>query len=324
MTSTKKPEKRQLGILREITLLLVAVFVAFGLIAYFVIRASENRLIDKSVEKLKQTEAENISSSYRYLMDLLAPQLEEEGIRAGSLQDIMRSVLNREISGIQDFVSEELSRMVDSGLLGLSLNIFIFEDFPGLDEPFVFASSDPSLVSRWEVPEYLRQAIRTGRPYLWMEGGIPELGLEGEHLIVVVQRDLPRYGLRTGFAGIKDMRGKVAAINDFYRQEQRSTDLILLLLVLLGIAVISIITFIVLAYLIRIRITEPIEELSRAAEKVMEGDLDVHITVRAGEEFEQLKAAFKSMVEEWGRLMARSLEGGEDRPGPGGGTPPSP
>ena len=212
MTSTKKPEKRQLGILREITLLLVAVFVAFGLIAYFVIRASENRLIDKSVEKLKQTEAENISSSYRYLMDLLAPQLEEEGIRAGSLQDIMRSVLNREISGIQDFVSEELSRMVDSGLLGLSLNIFIFEDFPGLDEHFVFASSDTSLVSRWEVPESLRQAIRTGLPYLWMEGGIPELVLEWEHLIVVVQRDLPRYGLRTGFAGIKDMRGKVAAV----------------------------------------------------------------------------------------------------------------
>ncbi len=303
--------RKQIGILWEITLLVTAVFIIYGLSAYFVFRASENRLIDKSVEKLKQTEAENISSSYRYLMELYLPQFTQAGAEA-DLREVVESLATREPAGIQLQLSEELRKMIDSGLLGLSLNIFIFEDFPGLDEPFVFASSDPSMVWDWEVPDYITGSIDEGGGYVWMEGGIPELGLEGERLIVVAPLSLPAYGLTAGLAGVKDMRGKVAAINDFYHQEQRSTDLILLLLVLLGIAVISIITFIVLAYLIRIRITEPIEELSRAAEKVMEGDLDVHITVRAGEEFEQLKAAFKSMVEEWGRLLARSLETGDD------------
>ena len=47
---------------------------------------------------------------------------------------------------------------------------------------------------------------------------------------------------------------------------------------------------------------------------VIDGNLDVHITIRGGEEFEQLKRAFQSMVEEWGKLLNRSLEegGGED------------
>ena len=83
-------------------------------------------------------------------------------------------------------------------------------------------------------------------------------------------------------------------------------------MVLGGILIIALITFLILSYLIRTRITEPIQELSSAAEQVMEGDLDVHITIRSGEEFEQLKRAFQSMVDEWGRLMTRSLQEGED------------
>jgi hypothetical protein len=37
----------------------------------------------------------------------------------------------------------------------------------------------------------------------------------------------------------------------------------------------------------------------------------VHITIRAGEEFEQLKRAFRAMVEEWVKLLGRYLEEGD-------------
>ncbi len=106
-------------------------------------------------------------------------------------------------------------------MLGLSKNIFIFETWPLTKDPFVFASSDVSLASTWEVPDYLNQAINAGDSYIWMEDGIPELGLEGEYLMVVVQRNVPQYGLLSGFVGIKSMHDEIAAINDFYSRTSR-------------------------------------------------------------------------------------------------------
>jgi methyl-accepting chemotaxis protein len=315
MIPAENLRRRQSSILWEITILLVVVFVAYGLLTYFVFRASENRLIDKSIEKLKQTEAENISSSYSYVMDLMTPTFIEKGMSAGTTE-LIASVGKKEAAPIQIYISGELGKIVDSGMLGMSKNLYIFESWPVTPEPFVFASSDASLVSKWEVPDYLSQAIQSGQSYIWMENGIPEMGLEGEYLMVVIQKNLPEFGLVTGFVGIKPMHDKVAAINDFYKEDKQTTNLILLLMVIGCILLITLITFIVLSYLIRTRITQPIDELSAAAEQVMDGDLDVHITIRSGEEFEQLKRAFKAMVEEWGKLLSRSLEegGGEDRP----------
>ena len=42
--------------------------------------------------------------------------------------------------------------MVDSGMLGITENLFIFEHWPVSQEPFVFASSDASLVSSGRSP----------------------------------------------------------------------------------------------------------------------------------------------------------------------------
>ena len=311
MVPAENLRRKQLGILWEITILLIVVFLVYGLLTYAVFTASGNRLIDKSIEKLKQTEAENISSSYTYVMNLLTPTLEAKAIDEDP-QEIVAAVMNDQTSDIQASVSGDLAGMVDSGMLGMSKNIFIFEKWPVSREPFVFASSDLSLVSTWAVPDYLSQAIDEGTSYLWMEDGIPELGLSGEHLIVVIRKNFPQYNLLTGFVGIKPMHENVAAIEEFYQSDRRNTNLIMLAMVLGGIIVIALITFLILSYLIRTRITEPIQELSTAAEQVMEGDLDIHITIRSGEEFEQLKRAFQAMVDEWGKLMARSIEGGSD------------
>ena len=52
-----------------------------------------------------------------------------------------------------------------------------------------------------------------------------------------------------------------------------------------------------------------LEELSEAAGRVMQGDLDVEIAVREGEDLAGLQRAFREMVESLRRLISRSVEG---------------
>ncbi len=314
--------RRQVGILWEITVLLVAVFLVYGLLTYAVFTASGNRLIDKSIEKLKQTEAENISSSFDYIIELNSAAMMSKSDSYDS-QKLVNSLLNHEMSQIQIDVNNELRKMFEMNMLGITGFLFILNKSALTLEPTVFASSDESLIWNWEVPEYLNAAVDERQSYIWMENGIPELGLEGEYLIVIKQLDSSQmdivkqlgaesYGISTSFIGIKPMHDEIAAINDFYNDDKKTTNLLLLVMVLVSILIIALITFAILSHLIRTRITQPIQELSSAAEQVMEGDLDVHITIRVGEEFESLKRAFQSMVDEWGKLMTRSLQQGEE------------
>ncbi|MBN2025707.1 MAG: HAMP domain-containing protein, partial [Actinobacteria bacterium] len=67
-----------------------------------------------------------------------------------------------------------------------------------------------------------------------------------------------------------------------------------------------IITFFVLNYLIRRRITEPIDQLAAEAEEVMEGNLDVEVEVHEGGEFQNLERAFKEMVQSIRKYIIRS------------------
>lgn len=62
------------------------------------------------------------------------------------------------------------------------------------------------------------------------------------------------------------------------------------------IIVLAFITFFILSYLIRKRIAKPIDELGEAAGKVMEGDLDIEVPLRKGEDFGNLKKAFNGMI----------------------------
>ena len=90
--------------------------------------------------------------------------------------------------------------------------------------------------------------------------------------------------------------------------EERNRASFMLACMLAGsIAIIILITFFFLNYLIRKQITRPVEELSAAAEKVMQGDLDIQVDIREGEELEALKRAFNEMVESLRKFVARSV-----------------
>ncbi len=291
-------------ILYEITILLVVVLIASGLATFFLVRGSQERLIEKSKDKLVEVEAENISSGFNYVGELFSQKILDVSLAEGPVE-IAKALLNKQPFKTQLYVNDLLQEMVDAGMLGIDSLMLIMTKATGVvAEPILYSSSDESLIYNWQVPDYLTQAIEDGVPYLYMKNGIPELGLEGEQLIVIKSLKDPTY--TAGFVGIKPMHDEVAAINDFYSSEKKSISLTLALVVFISLIVVILISFFVLSYLIRKRITEPMEELAAAAEEVMTGNLDVDIKVHEGGDFEGLERAFKEMVVSFRKYIAKA------------------
>jgi methyl-accepting chemotaxis protein len=199
--------------------------------------------------------------------------------------------------------------MIDTGFHGLRMVLMIAAASQFMPEALVWASNDEGLIYSWEVPEYILTAIEEGTPYILMEDGIPELGLEGYHIITFNEMPDP-LGLGVSFTnmGVKSMHEEIAAINDFYNQERKRVNLYLAIIILCTIALVVLITFFFLNYLIRKQITRPVEELSTAAEQVMQGNFDVQVSIQAGEELESLKRAFNEMVESFRKYLTKPVD----------------
>ena len=167
-------------------------------------------------------------------------------------------------------------------------------------------ASDESLIYNWQVPQYVLEAIDNGDSHIYKEDGIPELGLQGEYLITF--NEVIGEGQFDGISiSVKSMGEEVDALNAFFSDEQNKINLIMGLVLFGSIILVVLITFFILSYLIRKRITEPVDELALAAEQVNEGNLDVEIEVHEGGEFEGLERAYKEMVEGWRKIMERSI-----------------
>lgn len=82
-----------------------------------------------------------------------------------------------------------------------------------------------------------------------------------------------------------------------------------MLLVVVAALIVIAISYLYFSYLIRREITKPIEELEQVATEVMDGNLDVELEVREGEEFENLKRSFMAMVESIRSIIGRDLRG---------------
>jgi HAMP domain-containing protein len=94
----------------------------------------------------------------------------------------------------------------------------------------------------------------------------------------------------------------------FYGQEKHDVYIMLIPVMAGALIALILLTFLAMSFFIRRNITRPVEELSTAAEQVMQGNLDVEIPVREGEELEGLEQAFREMVESLRKLIARSTE----------------
>lgn len=302
--SPKYKSKRS-RILYLITALIIVVFVAYGLVTWFIYRGSQDRLVEKSKDKLIQTEAENINSAANYIVELLLPRF-EEAMGDMTSEEFAMSVMNREVIEAQRVVSEEIDKMMEAGLLGLDEIIYVLLPEGLITEPLVLLSSDESLIYTWEVPEHLLEDVYEGKTYFYSEEGIPELDLQGKYLITIEYIE-SEVGPDSAVFTVKNMEGKVAEIDSFFSDEQGRINLVVGLVIFGSILVVILITFFILSFLICKRITEPIDELAAAAERVNQGDLEVEITVHEGGEFEGLERAFKQMVESFRRIIAKSV-----------------
>ena len=298
-------KRKRSRVLFQITAMIIVVFVATGLASFFFFRSSQNRLVEKSVDKLIETQAQDFASTFEVVTDFIVAGFQQSA--KWDVQGFITKVKNEVVTIQQQQLNGLMQDMVDKGIVGIDLMLAIIA--PGVlsEEAIVMASNDESLIYEWQVPDYILKAFDDGVPYIFMEDGIPELGLTGEQLIL-----FERYSGTGGMfwlLAVRPMGDDVKEIKAFFNEEKNKTNLILALVITASVLIIILITFFVLSYLIRKQITEPVDELSAAAERVMEGDLDVEIAVREGEEFEGLKRVFKEMVDSIRRMIDRSMEG---------------
>ena len=307
--SAKRSRSR---VLWEITALVVVVYVISGVAAFFVSMGSFNQLAKESTARLIDEKAQTISSSYDYLataeMQVILSTYGKENIVENEFVGKVMQQDRNDIHPLQAFVSGEFQKMKESGLLGLEY-IFMVMTVPITGEQVNFISNDRSLIYS-ELPDSINQAVENGDSWILVEEGFPALGLEGAQLVTFTKVLAPvETETWLTFIGITPMQEDIDEINSFYDEEKQDTMIEYALVTVISLVVIIVVTFFVLRYLIRKRITEPIDILSSEAEEIMEGNLDVEIAVHEGGEFEGLEQAFREMVVSFRRFIDKSTGG---------------
>jgi methyl-accepting chemotaxis protein len=302
-----RPIRKRPRLLYEITAIIIVVMLVYGLATFFIIRRTQDNLIDKSIEHVVATEADNFYSSLNYAIQVATPEYEEE-FKNTDVMLLIEDMNEKRLSSIQEEVNGSIQAMIDAGFFGLESGFLVVPPSAFLSEALVWASSDESLIYNLEVPDYIISALDEDKPYIFMQEGIPELDLEGEQLITLVQIDNPlNVNIDFAYVLVRSVEEEVTAIKTFYNQERTKSALLLLAIIISSIILMILICFVVLNHLIKKQITEPMQELSNAAEEVMQGDLDIQVNVHAGEELEGLKRAFNEMVGSFRRMIAQSV-----------------
>ena len=129
--------------------------------------------------------------------------------------------------------------------------------------------------------------------------------MNDETLVFIKIRQI--IGSSSAYVATVSLHDKVVTINDFYNKQKRDSAILLVLIVLISALLLSLLSFFALRHLIRKFITKPIDELSTVADEVIEGNLDVEIEIRSGEEFEGLKTAFRELLETFRTTISKSV-----------------
>lgn len=292
-----------------VTALIVAVFLVFGGVALLLLLSSQNRLVQKSKNELIQTMCQDASSSMKsftpFLVDIFMRNSTDH--TPGDTAKFFAG----EITNAQKAIDIELKKLVDNGLLGMK-DLLVISKPGSLYTPgsTVICASDESMVYKWKVPSDVINAMREGKKYIYRENGIPELGIKKDGLFVVEPLYDP--GSTTVYSNCavaaKSIEHEVGAINAFLSHEQKNTSLVFSLVILGCLLVVILVTFFILSYLVRTRITEPIDKLAVTAEELMAGNLDTDIEVHEGGDFESLERAFKEMVASIRMMVEKSTE----------------
>jgi methyl-accepting chemotaxis protein len=264
------------------------VLLIIGVAVFLLINGAMNRLVEEDKKDRIDSEAQIISSDTDFISGLEVSNL-LMGLPNLDPQDVVLAIMQQRINDFIRYANDRLKTSVEEGMLGAEALLLVqpSSNVP-LPYPYAMAASEDDLTFV-EVPDYVVESIDEGETYLFREEGIPEWGFEGEYLLTLTPVDNPLTADDFTFIAVKPFGEEIARIDDFYSSERNRATLILVLVMAGGIVLIFLITFFILRRMIYKQITEPIDELTGIAEEVMEGNLDVEIVVREGEEFETLK-----------------------------------
>ncbi|MBN2168903.1 MAG: HAMP domain-containing protein [Actinobacteria bacterium] len=296
--------------LLQITALFAALFIIAGSLSVVMTGRSINNLVKNSKNKLVETDAQLISSSHAFMAELLIRMYDPTGALSQEIIGYYDKVINRDPEAIPFLMelSETLRKMIDYGFFGLTLVYAVFPPMPGITESsFIFASSDDEYILEEPAEEILEMIDKGVDSWKLFENGISGMGLDEGYLVTTYVVSTPGSPLRTWSIDFKPMSEEIKSINSFFQDEKSKLNLVIGLTVGISVLVTILIVYFALSYLLRKKITEPVDELTAAAEDVIKGNLNVEVKVRSGEELENLKRIFNRMVKSLRDLVAKSL-----------------
>lgn len=299
--------------------LFIMVFFLSGLFSIFVVNWCMNRMVTKTEEKLVETEAELMAESHEFGFNMimsaseLTPEQPESYSRA--ITDFGQAVANRTISKFQELTGMFLKNMVDSGLFGIKLVYSVTPPTPpSIKDYLVLLSSDPKYIYTTPPGNIVDMLQKGSGSWKLFKNGFPQLGLSGECLVnanrftAELPSGFPQEEISLWSIMYKPMGEQLSAINEFYDKEIHKLKVLNVFSATLSVLTAAIVIWFALSHLIRKKITQPIDELVLAAREVAEGNFDVQIDIRPGEELKSLKRAFNAMIKSIHELIERSMQ----------------
>lgn len=305
-----KGGKRRSGILWRMTVIVAALFVVSSIVSLVFYIRSTNKMVESSKEKLVKTQAQDMASTFRFVTDEISNSMiekyEKDDIKPS---DLAGSILSKKPLQFMVEAGDMLKEFEKNNMLDTDVFVAAIEPIPPyLDESLILISNRDDLTFT-EPPESVQEILGNTSHYGIIEDGVPEWGLEGTQLAVyqAVDKDVTE-GVQIYAMGVRSIDDDLAEIDSYYEDEMWKVDIAMIIVLVISLIAVLLVTFFVFRYLITSRITAPIEELSSIAESVMEGDLDVEVPIRKGEEFESLKKAFNEMLRSIRDVINRSSE----------------
>ncbi|MBN2168753.1 MAG: HAMP domain-containing protein [Actinobacteria bacterium] len=297
--SKEKGRKTGFVISVQITAIVLVIFIIASLVCLFSFQKVLSDAADKSKEKVIESTASIISTNHALITRFIISYQIAVGTSNDYLQvaeELEKALAEGNENENQQYSNDLLKEMIGTGSLGLSLGYITTVPRTDTDKAVIAASSDKSYIGE-QVPDEISMLIDNNKGYRLFEDGIPQMGLEGRYLVTSHKiNDEDSSEVALWYFDFKPMEELLAGIDEFYSKENRRAVLKLFLVMGLSIIGLILISFLVLGYLIRKRITKPIEELSSVAEKVIEGDTDARLEVKKREEFSALKYALNNMI----------------------------
>lgn len=303
----EKGLKPRSTLLIQIVSMFSIIFILAGVFNVIAINRGIGRLVDNTKEEVIDTHAELTMSAHEFGLELLmlvSPILSADPSGQEEVfNELMVAVMNKTVSSLQMESNKMLSRMVDSGLLGIELLYDLVPPNPLMSSDYMVLMSSDNDYLYEAPPEDVTELLDKGEDaYQLFEDGFPEIGFDEATLVTTFE-----FGGQVAAGGTTQesaiwsvdytpMGEEIAEIDKYFGDESNKLNVTMIIIIAAYVLAVILITGFILRYLIKKKIMLPIDDLVDAAREVTVGNLDVEVEIRRGDDLENLKTAFNEMI----------------------------